>query len=129
MRSPLYGQDISDETNPYESGLGWVVKPAKGDFLGQAEMVKAKEKGLERKLVGLMVEGRGIARAGYKVFSFDNEELGTVTSGTLSPSLHKAIAIAYISKAQAEVGNKVQIQIRNKMAEAEIVKTPFYKKG
>ena len=75
------------------------------------------------------MEGRGIARAGYKVFSFDNEELGNITSGTLSPSLNKAIAIAYISKAQAEVGAKVQVQIHNKMVEAEIVKTPFYKKG
>lgn len=129
MRYPLYGQDISDETNPYESGLGWVVKPDKGDFLGKSEMVALKEKGIKRKLVGLSIEGRGIARAGYKVFSFDNEELGNITSGTLSPSLNKAIAIAYISKAQAEVGAKVQVQIHNKMVEAEIVKTPFYKKG
>lgn len=129
MRYPLYGQDISDETNPYSAGLGWVVKPDKGDFLGQSPMLSAKEKGLSQKLVGICLEGRGIARAGYKVFSFDNKELGTVTSGTLSPSLNKAIAMAYVDKAQAEIGNKVLIQIRNNMAEAEIVKTPFYKKG
>ncbi|MCB0378551.1 MAG: glycine cleavage system aminomethyltransferase GcvT [Bdellovibrionales bacterium] len=129
MRYPLYGQEITDTTSPYEAGLGWVVKPDKGDFLGKTPMMEVKDKGIERKLVGLEIHGRGIARTGYKVFSFDNEELGVVTSGTLSPSLNKAIAVAYVAKPQSEVGTKLQVEIRNKMVEAEVVKTPFYKKG
>lgn len=129
MRYPLYGQELSDESNPYSAGLGWVVKPAKGDFLGQAEMVAAKEKGLPQKMVGLEITGKGIARGGYKVFSIDSEEIGVVTSGTLSPSLNKAIAVAYIAKNASEPGTKVLVEMRNKMIEAEVVKTPFYKKA
>jgi aminomethyltransferase len=129
MRYPLYGQDISDETFPHEAGLGWVVKPDKGDFLGKAEMMAVKERGLSRQLVGLLVTGKGIARPGYKVFSVDSEEWGEVTSGTLSPSLNQAIAVAYVTFGHHKVGTKVLVQMRNKMIEAEIVKTPFYKKG
>ena len=129
MRYPLYGQDIVDNTIPYSAGLGWVVKPAKGDFLGKTEMLEAKEKGLKRKLVGLLITGKGIARPGYKVFSVDSEEIGEVTSGTLSPSLNQAIAVAYVDKPIAEIGTKLLVQMRNKMIEAEIVKTPFYKKA
>jgi aminomethyltransferase len=129
MKYPLYGQDISDQTFPHEAGLGWVVKPDKGDFLGKAEMMHAKEKGLKRKLVGLLIRGRGIARPGYPVFSVDSQEIGEVTSGTLSPSLNQAIAVAYVAFGSHEVGTRVQVQMRNKMIEAEIVKTPFYKKA
>lgn len=129
MKYPLYGQDISDETFPHEAGLGWVVKPDKGDFLGKSEMMEAKEKGLARKLVGLQITGKGIARPGYPVFSVDSEEIGEVTSGTLSPSLNQAIAVAYVRFGAHQAGNKVLVQMRNKMIEAEIVKTPFYKKG
>lgn len=129
MRYPLYGQDISDDTNPYEAGLGWVVKPDKGDFLGRSEILAVKEQGLKRKLVGLEVTGKGIARAGYKVFSVDSDEIGVVTSGTLSPSLNKAIAVAYVATDASKVGTKVLVQMRNKMIEADIVKTPFYVKG
>ena len=129
MRYPLYGQDISDQSIPYEAGLGWVVKPSKGDFIGKAEMLAVKEKGITRKLVGLVITGKGIARPKYKVFSVDSAEIGVVTSGTFSPSLNQAIAVAYVAKNACEVGTKVLVQMRNKMIEAEIVKTPFYKKG
>lgn len=129
MKYPLYGQDISDTTFPYEAGLGWVVKPDKGDFLGKSEMLAAKDGGLKRRLVGLLVTGKGIARPGYKVFSIDSQEIGEVTSGTLSPSLNQAIAVAYVSSGAHEVGTQVLVQMRNKMIEAEIVKTPFYKRG
>ncbi len=129
MKYPLYGQEITDSTYPHEAGLGWVVKLDKGDFLGKAEIVKAKEKGLKRKLIGLKVTGKGIARPGYKVFSVDSQEIGEVTSGTLSPSLNQAIAVAYVAFGSHEVGTRVQVQMRNKMIDAEIVKTPFYKKG
>ena len=129
MKFPLYGQDISDTTFPHEAGLGWVVKPGKGDFLGKAEMMAAKEAGLKKKLVGIKITGKGIARPGYKVYSVDSQEIGEVTSGTLSPSLNQAIAVAYVAFGSHEVGTKVQVQMRNKMLDAEIVKTPFYKRG
>lgn len=121
----LYGQEITDKTNPYEAGLGWVVKPQDKDFLGRGPMVSEKEAGLKQKLVGLEVLGRGIARQGYKVFSFDNKEVGEVTSGTLSPSLNKAVAIAYVQSEAAKVGTNIFVQIRDKMVEAKVVATPF----
>ncbi len=129
MKYPLYGQEISDSSFPHEAGLGWVVKPAKGDFLGKAEMMAAKEAGVSKKLVGLMITGKGIARPGYPVFSVDSVEIGVVTSGTLSPSLNQAIAVAYVASGANSVGDKVLVQMRNKMIEAEVVKTPFYKKA
>lgn len=129
MKYPLYGQELNDEQNPYESGLGWVVKPKAKDFLGKETMLAYKEQGLASKLVGLEVTGRGIARAGYKVFSFDNEEIGRVTSGTQSPSLGQAIAIAYVPKKMAEIGTGMNVEIRGKMAEAKVVATPFVQPG
>lgn len=129
MKYPLYGQDISDSTNPYEAGLGWVVKPDKGDFLGKAEMLQVKQAGPSKRLVGLLITGKGIARPGYKVFSVDSAEIGEVTSGTLSPSLNQAIAVAYVKDGCHTAGTKLMVQMRQKMIEAEIVKTPFYKKG
>ena len=128
MRYPLYGQDITDETLPYEVGLGWVVKPDKGDFIGRSEMLARKEQGLQKKLVGVELLGPGIPRAGYKVFSIDSEEIGVVTSGTLSPSLNKAIGVCFIDRAASEVGKKLFVELRSKKVEAEIVKTPFYRK-
>ncbi|MCB9072014.1 MAG: hypothetical protein H6623_00205 [Bdellovibrionaceae bacterium] len=124
-RNTPYGQEITDKTNPYEAGLGWVVKPQDKDFLGRGPMVSEKEAGLKQKLVGLEVLGRGIARQGYKVFSFDNKEVGEVTSGTLSPSLNKAVAIAYVQSEAAKVGTNIFVQIRDKMVEAKVVATPF----
>lgn len=121
----LYGQEITDVTNPFEAGLGWVVKPQDKDFLGKTAMMSQKEAGLSKKLVGLEIVGRGIARHGYKVFSFDNKETGEVTSGTLSPSLNKAIAVAYVQPEMAKVGTNLFVEIHRKMVEAKVVKTPF----
>lgn len=121
----LYGQEITDETNPYEAALGWVVKPKDKEFLGRDAMLKYKENGLKRKLVGLEVLGRGIARSHYKVFSFDKKEMGEVTSGTLSPSTNKAIAIAYVAADKADIGTDVFVEIRDKLIEAKVVATPF----
>lgn len=121
----LYGQEITDTTNPYEAGLGWVVKPQDKDFLGRQAITAYKEAGLQRKLVGIEVLGRGIARQGYKVFSFDNKEIGDVTSGTLSPSLNKAIAVAYVHPEAAKIGTNVFVEIHRKRVEAKVVSTPF----
>jgi aminomethyltransferase len=129
MKYSLYGQEITDTTNAYAAGLGWVVKPKDKDFLGKAAMLAGKEQAPQKKLVGIEVTGRGIARQGYKVFSFDKKESGEVTSGTLSPSLNKAIAIAYVTAPLAEVGTELFVGIRDKMVEAKVVKTPFVSKS
>ena len=127
MKYSLFGQEITDTTNPYGAGLGWVVKPKEKDFLSKDIILAGKEKA--KKLVGLEVVGRGIARHGYKVFSFDKKESGEVTSGTLSPSLNKAIAIAYVDPSESAVGTSVYVEIRDKMVEAKVVKTPFVQVG
>jgi aminomethyltransferase len=127
-RLPLYGHEIDDTTNPYAAGLGWVVKPDKKDFVGRGPIVAGKEAGLTRKLIGLKMTDRGIARQGYKLKSEDGTEIGIVTSGTPSPSLNVNIAIAYVDKAFGEVGTKLFVDIRGKNNAAEVVATPFVKK-
>jgi len=135
MKYSLYGQEIDDTTNPYEAGLGWVVKPAAKDFIGKAKILATKDAGLKRRLVGFKMVDKGIARHDYRVASIDNREIGKVTSGTLSPSLGYAIGIAYVSLealgaagGQAEVGQEIFIDIRGRLAKAVIVSTPFLKK-
>lgn len=125
MKYSLYGHEIDDTTNPFEAGLGWVVKPAKKDFLGKAAMLAAKDAGLKRKLVGFALTERGIPRQGYTLLSFDNKEIGRVTSGTLSPSLNQSIGIGYLDLAFAEVGNEFNVDIRGRATRARVVQTPF----
>jgi aminomethyltransferase len=125
MKYPLYGHEIDAVTNPYAAGLGWVVKPDAKDFIGRAAIVQGKEKGLPRKLIGIRMLERGIPRQGYKLFSFDNQEIGLVTSGTPSPSTNENIGIAYIDQAWTEVGKKLNVEIRGRMVQAAVVPTPF----
>ncbi|MGE0761726.1 MAG: glycine cleavage system aminomethyltransferase GcvT [Bdellovibrionales bacterium] len=125
MKYSLYGHEIDDESNPYEAGLGWVVKPDQKDFVGKEPMLKYKAAGLKRKLIGLIMTERGIPRAGYALFSFDNKEIGKVTSGTVSPSLNDNIGIAYVDVAFAEVGTLLNVDIRGRKVQARVVKTPF----
>ncbi len=128
MAYPLYGQDISDTTFPQEVGLGWVVKSNKGDFMGRSEMMAAMSQGTMGKRVGIELTGKGIARSGHKVFSVDSKEVGIVTSGTLSPSLDKAIAVVRLFSPLGKVDETVFVEMRNKRVEGKIVKTPFYRK-
>jgi len=127
MKYCLYGNDIDRTTNPIEAGLGWITKLEKGAFVGSQTIARAKAEGPKRKLVGMEVAGRNIARHGYKIVK-DGAEIGHVTSGTFSPSLGKSIAIGYVQTAFAAPETPVQIQIRNRVAEARVVKTPFYKR-
>ncbi|MCB0365489.1 MAG: glycine cleavage system aminomethyltransferase GcvT [Bdellovibrionales bacterium] len=129
MKYPLYGHEIDDTTNPYMAGLGWVVKPAAKDFIGRDKIVAGKEAGLSHKLVGLKMLDRGIARQGYSLFSFDNKEIGRVTSGTVSPSRGDNIAVGYLAKEQAEPGTEVMVEIRGRKLKAVVVKTPFVTKA
>lgn len=129
MKYPLYGHEIDDTTNPYAAGLGWMIKPASKDFIGRDKIVAGKEAGLKRKLVGLKMVDRGIARQGYPLFSFDNKEIGKVTSGTVSPSLGDNIAVGYLDNEYAELGCEVLVEIRGRKLKAAVVKTPFVQKN
>jgi aminomethyltransferase len=121
---PLYGHEINEETNPYEAGLGWVVKPKKGEFIGRAAMRAAREAGLPVQLRGILPEdSRAIPREGTEV----RHPLGTgrVTSGTYSPTLERAIAMAYVP---AGATGAVQLIMRGRELPAAIVDLPFYKR-
>ncbi len=129
MKYPLYGNELGDETSPLETGLGWVTKLEKGDFVGRASILSAKEAGLKKCLVGLKLLERGIPRHGYSVHSLDGSSLiGVITSGTQSPSTRMAIGVASLDPAFAAVGTKISVDIRGTKIPAEIVATPFYKR-
>nr|WP_295901472.1 glycine cleavage system aminomethyltransferase GcvT [uncultured Bdellovibrio sp.] len=128
MKYSLYGHEIDDTTNPYEAGLGWVIKPAKKDFMGKAQIVGKKEAGLKQNLVGFKMLEKGIPRQGYSLFSFDNKEIGKVTSGTHSPTLDEPIGIAFIDVAYAKEGTEFLLDIRGRKVKAVVCKTPFVKK-
>jgi aminomethyltransferase len=126
---PLYGQELTDETNPLEAGIGWAVKLDKTDFVGKTAIEAAKKAGLKRKLVGIELKGAGIPRQGYKLFdSGGTRPVGYVTSGTQSPTLKKPIGIAYVELDSAEIGTPLRVEIRANQIPAEVVATPFYKK-
>ena len=127
-RLSLYGNDIDETTNPYEAGLGWVVKLDRADFVGREALARIKEAGPERKLVGFEMVGRGIARHGYPIVSEEGKPVGTVTSGSPAPTLGKNIGLGYVPAGMADVGQKLGIEIRGKIVDAVVVKTPFYKR-
>lgn len=128
MKYSLYGHEITEETNPIEAGLGWVVKlDTPDDFIGKAAILDIKKQGLTRKLVGFQMVDRGIPRQGYRILA-GSKEIGVVTSGTMSPSLDAAIGIGYVPVGSEAAGGKISIDIRGEPREAIIVQTPFYKK-
>lgn len=124
---PLYGHEIDASIFPPEAGLNWIVKQAKGDFVGRDQVVEKLEEGVWRKLAGFEMVGRGIARDGYPVLA-DGTAAGWVTSGGPSPTLGRNIGLCYLPVEIAEEGRKIEIQIRNQPVEARVVKTPFYKR-
>ena len=122
----LYGHDMDETTTPYEVIYGWLVDPAK-DFIGSAGLRRQKKEGLTRKLVGFEMVERGIAREGHRVYRND-EWIGTVTSGTFSPTLEKGIGLAFVPVAVKEPGTEICIHIRDNRVKARIVALPFYKR-
>jgi aminomethyltransferase len=124
----LYGHEIDASINPLEADLGWIVKLDKGDFNGRAALVRQKESGVRRKLVGFEMRGRGIGRDGYEVF-LDGASAGWVTSGSPSPTLNKNIGLCYLPTEHAVPGKTIHIMIRNQPVEAVTVETPFYKRA
>jgi aminomethyltransferase len=125
---PLYGNELDLRTNPFEAGLGRVVKLDKtADFVGRAALEQVARDGAAKRLVGLVVRGRGIARHGYRVFVGDRQT-GVVTSGTQSPTLNVPIAMAYVAPGDGEPGTIVDVEIREQRVAAEVVALPFYRR-
>ena len=128
MGMALYGNDIDDTVTPLEANLQWLVKLAKGDFVGRDVLVRQKEQGIAKKLVGFTSTERAFPRHGYPVF-YENAPSGVVTSGTLSPSLGVPIGMCYLPTAGAKEGTTLEVEIRGKRVAATVAKTPFYKHG
>lgn len=126
----LYGNDIDDTTSPLEAGLGWITKfnDVKGDFIDKEYMLKQKEEGLKRKLVGFELVDKGVARHGYDVCDANGDVIGHVTSGTMGPTIKKAIGMAYVNVPFNKVDSDIYISVRGKLLAAKVVKIPFYKK-
>lgn len=123
----LYGQDITQSTTPLEAGLSWLVHlDRKGKFIGREALETQKQNGIKRKLVGLEMEGRRIARHHYPVVS-NGQSVGEVTSGSWSPTLEKAIALAYVPAELSKPGQAVEVEIRGKTYPGVVVKKPFYR--
>lgn len=123
----LYGQDIDQTTTPLEAGLGWIVHWDKGDFIGRPQLERQRQEGVQRKLVGLQMQGRNIARHGYPVLS-QGEAVGVVTSGTLAPTVGKPIALAFVPTPLSQPGQSLAVEIRDKAYPAVVVQRPFYRR-
>lgn len=122
----LYGNDIDDTTSPLEGGLGWITKFAENKpFIDREVLEQQKAEGIARKLVGIRLIGRGVPRHEYKIATPEGEEIGHVTSGTMSPSLRIGIALGYVRSEYAKIGTKLAIVIRDRLIEAEVTKLPF----
>jgi aminomethyltransferase len=125
---PLYGNELDRQTNPFDAGLGRVVKLEKpGDFVGRDALERVARDGPTKRLVGLVITGRGIARHGYPVDAGE-QRTGVVTSGTHSPTLGKPIAMAYVAPRDGEPGTILNVEIREQPVSAEVVPLPFYKR-
>jgi aminomethyltransferase len=123
----LYGHELGDDISPLEAGLGWICKLEKGPFIGREALVRQKETGLGRKLVGFEMTEPGIARDGYPIV-IGGEKVGSVTSGSPAPYLKKNIGLGFVPVGFANPGQEITIEVRGKMIAAKVVPTPFYKR-
>src|SRR5437870_1001078 len=124
---PLYGHELNEETDPFQAGLSWAVKLDKGDFIGREALLRRRQDPSLPQRIGLELEGRRIAREGAVVLK-DGEPVGRVTSGTFSPTLNKAIAMAYLKPAHAQAGTILAVDVRGKPESARVVPLPFYRR-
>jgi len=120
----LYGNDIDETTSPIEAGLGWITKFTK-DFINSPALKAQKENGTTRKLVGFELVDRGIPRHGYAIVDAGGQRIGEVTSGTMSPSLQKAIGMGYVPWSLSAPGSEILIDVRGKSLRALVVALPF----
>jgi len=124
----LYGYELDDVTTPLESGLGWITKFADNKpFIGREKLEKLKSEGVSKKLCCFELKDRGIPRQGYEIVNLNDEVIGNVTSGTMSPVLKKGIGMGYVKIDHAKLGSEIAIKVRSKLLKAEIVKAPFRK--
>ncbi|MBQ0025312.1 MAG: glycine cleavage system aminomethyltransferase GcvT [Bacteroidales bacterium] len=126
----LYGNDIDDTTSPLEAGLGWITKfnDVKGDFIDKEYLLKQKADGVKRKLVGFELVDKGIARHEMPICDASGKEIGHVTSGTMGPSIKKAVGMGYVDVPFNKVGSEIFVNVRGRLLKALVVKTPFYQK-
>lgn len=123
----LYGNDIDDHTSPLEAGLGWITKFTK-PFINHENLKAQKEKGVDKKLVGFILQEKGIPRAGYPINNLEGNQIGTVTSGSLSPSMGIGIGLGYVASEYAKPGTRIGIAVRKKVLEANVEKLPLLRK-
>ena len=125
----LYGNDIDETTSPIEAGLSWVVKfKDDKDFIDKDYLWKQKQEGVSKKLVPFVMQEKGIPRQHYEIVNKDEEQIGEVTSGTMSPMMNKGIGMGYVKPEYAEKGTEIYIKVRKKVLKAEVVSLPIYKK-
>ena len=133
-RLSLYGNEIDETTNPFEAGLGWIVKMDKDLFVGKPalEAIRSGGSGVSgepaRKLVGFEVTGRGVARHGYPLKDAEGNVVGVCTSGSPGPTVGKTIGLGYLPVRLSELGTRFLVDCRGKDVEAVVVKTPFYRR-
>jgi aminomethyltransferase len=120
----LYGQDMDETTNPFEVGLGWITKLDKGEFMGRDALTRLKAMGVQRRMSGFIMQERGIPRAHYQVMQ-DEQVIGEVTSGTMSPTLGQAIGTALVRSTSGKIGSTIAVEIRHKAVPARVVPSPF----
>jgi aminomethyltransferase len=125
---PLYGHELDEDIDPITAGLSFAVKLKAEDFIGRNACLAAKQETDRKKRIGLELDGRRIAREGFAIYSGDNQ-IGTVTSGTFSPTFEKPIAMGYVAADNSETGTRLEVDIRGKRAAATIVALPFYKRS
>ena len=125
---PLYGNDLDEEHTPLESGLAWITKLDKGDFIGRGAIAEQKERGVPRRLVGLRLTDKGFPRPGYAVVA-EGAPVGVVTSGTVAPSLGYGVALAFVPPELSKADTRVQVEVRGKLLEAVVQRPPFYTQG
>ena len=124
---PLYGHDMTEAENPYELGIGWAVDLSKPAFTGREALVRIKEQGPAKRLVGFEMVDRGIPRQDYEIQKA-GLKIGKVTSGSFSPTLKKNIGMGYVSTVESTPGNEIEVIVRDKSLKARIIKLPFYKR-
>jgi glycine cleavage system T protein (aminomethyltransferase) len=124
---PLYGHELDDATTPLEAGLEWVTKFSKSSFIGRDALLRQKQEGIKRKLVGLELLEPGIARSEYPLLK-DGKIIGRVTSGTKSPTLGKSIALGYVAVEESKIDTVVDVEIRGRRTKTKVVSLPFYRR-
>lgn len=129
-RLPLYGHELTEEITPIEAGIGMFVKLDAGDFIGREALLAQKTEGVSRKVVGIRLLDRGVPRSGYSVYESGTDRIvGSLTSGTMSPTLKQPVGLALVEKSVSGIGTRLEVEIRGKHIPAEVIKTPFYKRA